>query len=108
MALAASEVTLVEGGEFMIHDPFVRADGFAGYQRITAADLQLASDQVTEARELILDIYTQRTGASRKTVGELMRLTTFLKPEDALKHGFVDRILPALPKPEPTDDACMC
>ena len=106
VALAASEVTLVEDGEFMIHDPFVKPSGFAGYSRITVADLQLAIDQVVEARELILDIYCKRTGASRETVGELMRLTTFLKPEDALKYGFVDRIVPALPQPETVDDFC--
>ena len=106
VALAASEVTMVADGEFMIHDPFVKPSGFSGYQRITVADLQLAIDQVVDARELLLDIYVKRTGASRETVGELTRLTTFLKPEDALRHGFVDRILPALPQPESTDDLC--
>jgi hypothetical protein len=53
-------------------------------------------------------LYTKRTGADRKEIAELMRLTTFLKAEEALRHGFVDRILPALPKPEPTEDACTC
>ena len=108
VALAASEVTLVADGEFMIHNPFVKPSGFAGYSRIAVADLQLAIDQIIEARELLLDIYTKRTGASRETVGELMRLTTFLKPEDALRHGFVDKIVPALPKSESTDDVCSC
>ena len=92
VALAASEVTLVEGGEFMIHDPFIKPSGFAGYHSIAVADLQLAIGQLIEARELLLDIYSKRTGADRKMIAELMRVTRFLKPEDALKHGFVDRI----------------
>jgi ATP-dependent protease ClpP protease subunit len=70
--------------------------------------LQLAIDQIIEANELILDVYSKRTGADRKAIAELMRLTTFLKPEDALKYGFVDRIVPAIPQPATTDDTCSC
>jgi len=108
VACAASEVTLVEGGEYMVHSPFVKPSGFAGYRSIGVSDLQLAIDQLIEANELILDIYSARTGADRKMIAALMRMTTFLKPEDALRYGFVDKIVPALPKPEPTEDACTC
>jgi hypothetical protein len=51
---------MIADGEFMIHDPFIKPSGFAGYSRITAADLQVAIDQVVEAREPILDIYCRR------------------------------------------------
>jgi ATP-dependent Clp protease, protease subunit len=106
VACAASEVTLVEGGEYMIHSAFIKPSGFANYRSIGVVDLQLAIDQLIEANELILDVYSKRTGADRKAIAELMRLTTFLKPEDALRHGFIDRIVPALPQPETAGDAC--
>jgi ATP-dependent protease ClpP protease subunit len=61
--------------------------------------MELAIAKLSEARELLFDIYTKRTGADRKMIAQMMHLTTFLKPEDALKHGVVDCIVPALPKP---------
>jgi ATP-dependent protease ClpP protease subunit len=103
VALAASEVTMVADGEFMIHDPYFHKNGFDGLRKITIADLQFFIDSIGEDREILLDIYTKRTGTDRAKIAELMRLTSFLKPEEALKHGFVDRILPAIPQPETSD-----
>jgi len=108
IACAAQEVTIVADGNYAIHDPHVRSSIFSEYRVLTIADLQLIASQLCESRELILDVYVARTGADRKTIASLMRMTTVLTPEDALKYGFVDRIVPALPKPETGEGVCSC
>jgi len=107
-ALGAGEIAIVEDGEFGLHDPAIRPSIFSEYRVLTIADLQLLVDQLCESRERILDTYTARTGVDRKKIAMLMKMTTVLGPEDALKYGFVDRILPALPKSESIDDVCTC
>lgn len=85
IALAADEVEIAEGGFFMIHNAWTLSIGNAGDMRKTAALL----DKIDAS---IHADYRQKTGADEQQISQWMDEETWFTAEEALQHGFVDRI----------------
>lgn len=85
VALAADEVEIAEGGFFMIHNAWTMSMGNAEDFKKSAALL----DQIDAS---IVADYQRKTGKDSEQIAQWMHDTTWFSAEDALAHGFVDRI----------------
>ena len=83
--LAGSEREAYPNAGFMIHNPWGVTSG-------DAAEHEKRATQLREIESTLLDIYTERTGADRDTIADLMGVETYLTETQLLSLGFVDRI----------------
>ena len=75
------------GALICIHNPSLVAEG--DYR-----ELQGASDSARNAREAILDIYAQRSGAERSALGSLMNRDIWISAGQAAEeYGLIDEVL---------------
>lgn len=85
VALAADEVEIAQGGFFMIHNAWTLAMGNADQLDETSALLR-------KVDATIVADYQRKTGKDPELIAQWMKETTWFTAEDALTHGFVDRI----------------
>jgi ATP-dependent protease ClpP protease subunit len=85
VALAADEVEIADGGFFMIHNAWTIAIGNAD-EFVATADLLRKVDG-----SIVAD-YQRKTGQTPEQLNEWMAATTWFTAEEAVAHGFVDRI----------------
>lgn len=85
VALAADEVEIAEGGMFMIHNAWTIAMGNAD-EFIATADLLRKIDAT------IVADYQRKTSKPADELAAMMAATTWFTAEEAVEHGFVDRI----------------
>jgi ATP-dependent protease ClpP protease subunit len=119
VALAADEVEIADGGFFMIHNAWTIALGNANDFEDTAGILRKVDASI------VAD-YQRKTGKTTEELVAWMDATTWFTAQEAVDHGFVDRIVPgqkaaknqwnleaygnapaaltAQPEPEPTVD----
>jgi ATP-dependent Clp protease, protease subunit len=81
----ADEVEIVAGGFYMIHNAWTFAMGDKNAMRETAALL----DKIDE---VIVSDYTKRTGKTAAEVIAWMDAETWFTAEQAVEHGFADRL----------------
>lgn len=83
IAMACDEISMVDFGRIMIHDPHLGGKKASPKQ-------QKALDNL---RGMLASIYMNRTGLSESEVAKIMKDETWLTAEDALEQGFIDSIL---------------
>ena len=86
IAMAGDEITINQSGSFLVHYPYVGIVGDADKLRVMAQALDEISD-------MMVDIYTDRTGMSENEIRAHMRADKTMLAAEAKKLGFVDRIL---------------
>lgn len=92
IALACGEVVMSKGAFFMIHN----AQGLA-YGDKTA--LRTRADLMEKVELSIVDDYTAKTGKPAEEVIAMMEAETWMTADEALEHGFIDRIASASSEP---------
>lgn len=85
IAMAGDTITMAANGWMMIHDAW---GGVIG----TAADMRKTADELDQITGSLLDTYTNRTGADREMIRDLMAAETWLSADQAKNLGFVDVI----------------
>lgn len=90
-ALAADEVQIAEGGFFMIHKAWTVAFG-------NADDLMDMAALLEKVDGSLIATYARETGQSAEQIGEWMAAETWFNAEEAVEHGFADKIAEAAPK----------
>ena len=86
VAMAADRLEITPGSLFMCHDPMMAAYG-------NDADLEAAQEMLRVCKESIINIYQQRSWHGRDDLAEMMRATTWMDANTALREGFVDAVL---------------
>ena len=87
LLLQGATVRQAEPGALIcVHNPSLVAEG--AYR-----ELQGASDSARNAREAILDIYAQRSGAERSALGSLMNRDIWISAGQAVEYGLLDEVL---------------
>ena len=72
--------------EYMIHDPKMDA-GWVGVE-----EGQAGLDMLDRVRDDMVQVYVEKTGQSEDDIRKWMRETKFMKAEEALQLGFIDKI----------------
>lgn len=72
--------------EYMIHDPNIHP-GWVGVE-----DGEVAIEYLRGVRDDFVRIYHEKTGQSEEDIRAWMKATKFMKAEEALELGFIDRI----------------
>lgn len=88
IALACSEVEMSQGAFFMIHNASGMAWGDKNAMRETA-------DLLEKIEGSIVADYTTKTGKEADEVVAMMDAETWMDADEALAHGFIDRITTA-------------
>ena len=95
LLLQGATVRQAEPGALIcIHNPSLEAEG-------DWRELKGAADSAKNAREAILDIYAQRSGQERGTLGNLMDKDIWISAGQARDYGLVDEVLPWEGEEEP-------
>lgn len=82
----AGECEISPTGMFMIHNVKTSASG--DYR-----DMTNTGDALRAANQSIMNAYIDKTGMDVATLQELMDRETYLSAQQAIEHGFVDRIM---------------
>lgn len=85
IAMAADEVVMAPGAQFMIHNAWSIAMG--DYR-----EMSKVSDMLKKVNDSIAADYTRKTGKSAKDVADLMDAETWFNADEALANGFIDKI----------------
>lgn len=91
VALAADKVRMSENAFFLVHKPWVYAEGNADALRSEAQNL----DTIETA---LLNIYKSKTGKREATLQKLMKEEKWLTAQEAKDYGFIDEIYKPAPQ----------
>ncbi len=91
-ACAADKTLIADAGIFMIHNTQSSASG--DYR-----DMEMEADCLKEFNESIINVYVRKTGKSREELQALMDKDTYMSPQKAIEHGFVDDYIFGNPNP---------
>jgi len=86
LALSASEIQMIEGGLWMIHNSWTMAWG-------NKTELRATADLLEKVDGDIVGPYARKTGASTEQVVAWMDATTWFTAQEAKDAGFVDSIV---------------
>lgn len=70
----------------MIHQPLGGAQG-------QATDIEIQAREILALKESLHNIYAEATGKSISVIRDAMERDNFMRPEDALKFGLIDKIV---------------
>lgn len=84
-AVACDEVVMCEASMFMVHDPWSLAVG-------SADDMEAQALVLRQLTDLMVGMYTRKTGKDEVQVRAWVSEETWFKPEEAKAAGFCDRI----------------
>lgn len=92
-----------KNAHFCIHSPALAYPELDYYTRMTADNLdrnidqlKVQADSLRMEEKKILDLYVQRTDASRTELANLMALDTYVGTEEAIEMGFISKTLSPL------------
>jgi len=85
IAISCGEVVMQKGAFFMIHN----AQGAAFGDKTALRD---TADLMEKVELSIVDDYTTKTGKDASDVVAMMEAETWMTADEALEHGFIDRI----------------
>lgn len=88
VALAADEVVISPGGMVMIHQAQGIAIGNSG-------DLRETADLLDKIDAVLVAGYAQETAQSENQITDWMTAETWFNADEAVKHGFADRVATA-------------
>ncbi len=83
LVCAADEALISDTGIFMIHNTRSYAEG--DYR-----DMQMEADALREFNAGIINAYVRKTKKSREEIQALMDKNSYMSPQTAIEHGFVD------------------
>ena len=86
--IPTAHVQIAEGSEFMIHNPWTIAWGFA-------KDLEHEAEHLRNMEKTIRSFYTSKSGQDEEQVKEWMDDETWMSAEEATERGFCDELLKA-------------
>lgn len=86
IAMAGTNVKISPTARIMIHNASATASG--DYR-----DFDKFSKQLQQTNEVISNAYLLKSNLERDQVLEMMNEETWLTPDEALKHGFVDEVM---------------
>lgn len=86
IAMAGDKIIMPENADFFIHDPWSCVCGNSSEMNKEAAELDRLKDN-------ILNIYTDRTGAEKDTLKQMMTDETWISGSEAFELGFADEII---------------
>lgn len=87
IAIACNEVEMAAGGLWMVHNASCMAWGDKTTMRATA-------DLLQKVESTIISGYVEKTGQDAEAIAALMDAETWMTSDEALAHGFIDRIGP--------------
>ncbi len=70
----------------LIHQP---SGGFEGQQ----ADIQIHAEEILRIRSRLDEIYSHHTGQSMEQVHQDMDRDRYMKPDEAVEYGLIDRVI---------------
>ena len=83
-----AHVSIAEGSEYMIHNPWTLAIG-------SANDLEHTVERLRNIEQMSRGFYMKRTGQSEEQIKEWMDAETWFTAQQAVENGFADEILSA-------------
>ena len=86
--LPGAHVQIAEGSEYMIHNPWTFAIGFA-------SDLEHAAEHLRSIEKTTRGFYAQKSGQPEEQIKAWCDAETWFSAEDAVKYGFCDELLKA-------------
>lgn len=89
IALAGEKRVMVEGSQFMIHNPW------AAEVNGDADELLLVHEAMRGEEDKMIAFYSDHTGILKEGLDALMKTETYLTPEKALELGFITEVRPA-------------
>lgn len=98
VCMACDEVEISQGAFFMIHNAWTVAIG-------NKADMRETADLLEKVDGAITADYVARSGQSADQVRNWMDAETWFSADEALEHGFVDRVVDAAAKKPTTANA---
>jgi len=87
VAMSGDEVVMLEGSLLHMHLP-----GVSGWINENVEGLEDLVKELRKMDGLIRAMYQRRTGASDAQLAEWFKGDTYFTPEEALRHGLIDRI----------------
>ena len=96
VALAGDRRFILPNATMTIHSPSTECGG----ETMDMADVETVSKRLLTGLNDILAIYAERTKLSRSKLEKLCRAATTLSAKDALRYGFVHKIVPHANKPK--------
>lgn len=88
IAQAGNEIWITENSQFMIHNPYMWAEG-------DADSLEKQAEFLRNTEERIVNFYADKTGLAIDVLNELMSAETWLTAQEALDVGFVTKVTTA-------------
>lgn len=86
IAMGGDVINITENARFLIHRASTIAAG-------NIDDIERAADLLEDFDNRLLNIYQKRTGKRKSQLQSLMKEDKWLKPDEAVNWGFVDKIM---------------
>ena len=74
-----------ENAQIMIHQPLI-----SGVIQGQATDLEIQAKEIIKTRELLIDLYKEKTGQDRKRIEKALDRDTWLSAKEAMEFGLID------------------
>lgn len=84
IALAGDKVEMADAALMMIHDPAGMASG-------TSEDMRKMADALDQHAEVLVGVYTKKTGRSPESIRAAMKAETWFTTPEAVAFGLVDK-----------------
>lgn len=84
IALAGDRVEMADAALMMIHDPSGMASG-------TSEDMRKMADALDQHAEVLVGVYTKKTGKSPESIRAAMKAETWFTTEEAMIFGLCDK-----------------
>jgi ATP-dependent Clp protease, protease subunit len=72
----------------MIHQPLI-----AGVIQGQATDLEIQAKEIIKTRELLIDLYKEKTGKSKEKIEKALDRDTWMNAKEAKEFGLIDQIV---------------
>ncbi len=72
----------------MIHQPRIM-----GIIQGQATDLDIQAKEIIKTRNMLIDIYVEKTGKDRKTIEKAIDRDTWYSADEALEYGLLDKVV---------------
>ncbi len=73
---------------FMIHQPLIGGTIYG-----QATDLEIQAKEIVKTRELLVQIYVEKTGKTTQQINESLNRDTWMSADEALKYGLIDHVI---------------
>lgn len=85
IAMAGDSIEISSAGYFMIHDP-------SGLSFGNSAEHRKMADLLDKIRDTIVDVYSEKSSASREQLSDWMSTETWFNAEESVANGFASAI----------------